>query len=226
VFASATLALCLVFLTGPLAELPRAVLAAVVLLAVSGLVDLRMIAHMAKVSRVDLLHAATALAGVLLLGILQGILLAALVSVLQILFRYSAPHVAYLGRNPGTQQFSDLLHHPENEPLAGIMAFRPEASLVYLNADHVLASVQTRLKAAAPGTIQIVICDLSASPRMDLAGAGMLGELQAWLEALGARLVVVGALSRVRELLSAEGLSHRIDGVSSRLTLADVLGGR
>src|SRR3954454_7718725 len=60
VFASLTLALCLLFLTGLLANLPKAVLAAVVLLAVSGLFDLRMIAHMARVSRVDLLNAATA----------------------------------------------------------------------------------------------------------------------------------------------------------------------
>ncbi|MFL5255591.1 MAG: hypothetical protein ACJ8AI_22380, partial [Rhodopila sp.] len=69
-----------------MADLPRTALAAVVLLAVSGLFDLRKVAHMTKVSRVDLLHAATAFAGVLLLGILQGILLAALVSVLQLLF--------------------------------------------------------------------------------------------------------------------------------------------
>ena len=74
----------------------------------------------------------------LLLGILQGILLAALASVLMLLVRASRPHVAFLGRIPGTNSYSDLARHPENETLPGVIAFRPEASLIYVNADAVL----------------------------------------------------------------------------------------
>ena len=85
VFASVTLALCLLFFTGLLANLPKAVLAAVVLMAVRGLIDVRALAHMWRASRVDFLNALAALVGVLLLGILQGILLAALVSVVLLL---------------------------------------------------------------------------------------------------------------------------------------------
>lgn len=225
-FASVTLAFCLLFLTGLLADLPKAVLAAVVLLAVRGLIDARAILHMATVSRVDLLHACTAFAGVLVLGILQGILLAALVSVLQLLFRYSAPHIAYLGRIPGTQQFSDLLHHPQNEPLPGVLAFRPEASLLYLNADYVLSSVMTRLAAFPPGTVQCVVCDLSASPRMDLAGTRMLGDLQHRLAEQGVRLVLANALSPVRDLLRAEGLEGSIGGIADHISLLDAVAHR
>lgn len=223
VVASATLTLCLLFLTGLLANLPKAVLAAVVMLAVSGLFDVQMIARMARVSRVDLLHAATAFAGVLLLGILQGILLAALVSVLQILFRYSAPHIAFLGRIPGTQQFSDMLHHTENEAVPGVLIFRPEASLLYLNADHVMAGVLARLAAYRPATIGCVVCDLSASPRMDLAGTRMLTELEKRLAQQSIRLRIANALSPVRSLLLAEGLGTRIDGVARPLTLAETV---
>ncbi len=79
VFASLTLALCLMFLTTLLFDLPKAVLAAVVLTAVTGLIDLRAIAHMWRASRVDFVNAMAALIGVLLLGVLQGILLAALI---------------------------------------------------------------------------------------------------------------------------------------------------
>jgi sulfate permease, SulP family len=79
VFASLTLAVCLLFLTALLADLPRAVLAAVVLLAVGGLIDVPALAHMWRASRIDFFTALAALIGVLLLGILQGILLAALV---------------------------------------------------------------------------------------------------------------------------------------------------
>ena len=78
---------------------------------------------------------------VLLLGILQGILLAALASALLLLFTASRPHVAFLGRIPGTNRYSDISRHPENEPLPGVIAFRPEVSLLYINADAVLDAV-------------------------------------------------------------------------------------
>src|SRR4029077_12267266 len=171
------LALCLLFFTTLLTDLPKAVLAAVVLMAVSGLIDFRAFARMWRASRVDFLNALAALAGVLLLGILQGILLAALISVLLLIALSSTPHVAFLGRIPGTAQYSDLQRHPDNEPLVGILAFRPEASLLYLNVEHVLAQVLARLDAAGGKEFRCVVCDLSASPMMDLAGAQMLAEL-------------------------------------------------
>ena len=177
VFASLALALCLLFFTGLVADLPRAILAAVVLMAVRGLVDFHALVHMWRASRVDLLCALAALIGVLLLGILQGIVLAALVSVVLLLTRNSVPHVAFLGRIPGTRQYSDTARHPDNEPLAGLLAFRPEASLSYLNADYVLTSVLARLGTADTEGIRRVVCDLSGSPQMDLAGARMLARL-------------------------------------------------
>ena len=72
------------------------------------------------------LAAAIALVGVLLLGILQGILLAALASILLLLVRVSRPHVAFLGRVPGTESYSDIDRHPENEPLPDSIVFRPK----------------------------------------------------------------------------------------------------
>ena len=141
VFASITLALCLLFLTGPLENLPKAVLAAVLLTAILGLFDFPALARMWRVSRLDFYAAAIALGGVLLLGILQGILVAALASVLMLLARTSRPHVAFLGRIPGTNIYSDLARHPDNEQLPGVIAFRPEASLIYINADAVLEAV-------------------------------------------------------------------------------------
>ncbi len=137
VVASITLALCLLFLTGLVANLPKAVLAAVVVTAVYGLVDLPALLRMWRISRIDFYAAAIALVAVLLLGILQGILLAALASVLMLLARASAPHVAFLGRIPGTDSYSDVARHSDNEPLPNAIAFRPEASLLYVNAEAV-----------------------------------------------------------------------------------------
>ena len=224
VFASITLALCLLFLTGLLENLPKAVLAAVVLMAVSGLMDFAALLRMWRVSRLDFCAAAIALVAVLALGILQGILLATLASVLMLLVRVSQPHVAFLGRVPGTNRYSDITRHPENEPLLNVIAFRPEASLLYVNMDSVLESVLRHLEDADPSKIQLVVCDLSASPYIDLSGSRMLRELHDTLAARGIRLRIVGSHGWVRDLLRADGLDEKAGELGRSVTLNDLLG--
>jgi len=223
VFASITLALCLIFLTGLLENLPKAVLAAIVLTAIYGLLDFPALIRMWRTSRLDFYAAAIALGAVLLLGILHGILLAAIASILLLLARVSSPHVAFLGRIPGTHEFSDMSRHPENEPLAGALAFRPEASLIYVNVDSVLEAVLQRLREPAPDGIRLVVCDLSSSPYVDLAGASMLRELHAELANAGVKFRVVGARASVRDLLRAVGLDQAIGEIGRTVTLAGLL---
>jgi sulfate permease, SulP family len=221
VFASVALALCLLFLTGFLENLPKAVLAAVVLTAILGLFDFRSLLHMWRVSRLDFYAATIALAGVLLLGILHGILLAALASVLLLLARVSSPHVAFLGRVPGTNSYSDMARHPENEALVDTVAFRPEASLIYVNADTVLEAVQQRLNTTA--NARLVVCDLSASPYIDLAGARMLRQICVSLSDRGVPMRIVGAHGSVRDLLRAEGMEKMVGKLDRTLTVDSLL---
>ena len=223
VFASITLALCLLFLTGLLENLPKAVLAAVVLTAVYGLLDFPRLLYMLRVSRLDFLAAAIALLAVLLLGILQGVLLAALASILLLLIRASRPHVAFLGRIPGTNHYSDVDRHPENEPLPGVIVFRPEASLIYVNAESVQEAVLKRLREPAPSAIRLAICDLSAAPYIDLAGARMLHELHAELTSRGIALRIVGARGSPRDFLRADGLEDKVGGLERTVTLDDLI---
>ncbi len=223
VFASVTLALCLLFLTGMLANLPKAVLAAVVLTAISGLLDFPAMLRMLRVSRLDFLAATIALLAVLWLGILHGILLAALASILLLLARVSRPHVAFLGRIPGTEQYSDMERHPDNEPVPGVIVFRPEASLIYVNADAVLETVLPRVRQPTSGTIHLVVCDLSASPYLDLAGSRMLRELEVELSSRNIALRIVGAHGTARDLLRADGLEERVSRLDRAATLDKVV---
>ena len=71
-----------------------------------------------------------------------------------------------------------------------------------------------------------MVCDLSASPHVDLAGACMLHELQDELARRDIALRIVGARGRVRDLLRAEGIGEKIGGLDRRATLGDLLGGR
>ena len=221
IVASGTLALCLLFLTGLLENLPKAVLAAVVLTAVAGLLDFPALFRMWRVSRLDFYAAAIALGAVLLLGILQGIVVAAGASILLLLARASRPHVAFLGRIPGTSSYSDVARHPDNEALPGVIAFRPEASLIYANADAVLEAVLDRLRAS--DGIRLVICDLSASPYLDLAGARMLHDLYGELATHGIALRIVGAHGWARDLLRADGMSEKAGGLDRAATLDTLL---
>jgi SulP family sulfate permease len=198
----------------------------VVLTAIAGLLDFPALYRMWRVSRIDFYAAAIALGAVLVLGILQGILLAALASIVMLLVRVSRPHVAFLGRVPGTKTYSDLARHPENEPLSGVIAFRPEASLIYVNADAVLESVLNRFRAPGQPDIRLVVCDLSASPYVDLAGSRMLHELHGQLAARGAELRIVGAHGWVRDLLRADGLGEKVGGLDRVTALDHLLGER
>jgi SulP family sulfate permease len=225
VFASMTLALCLLFLTGLLENLPKAVLAAVVLTAVYGLLDFPALLRMWRTSRLDFYAATIALLAVLLLGILQGILLAALASILLLLARVSQPNIAFLGRIPGTNLYSDRARNPENEPLTSAIAFRPEASLIYANADSVREAVFRRLREADSPAIRLAVCDLSAAPYMDLAGSRMLRELQAQLADRGIMLRIIGARGSVRDLLRADGTEDKVGRLDRTMTLDRLLAG-
>jgi MFS superfamily sulfate permease-like transporter len=220
-FCSLTLALCLLFFTELLTNLPRAVLAGVVIAAVYRLVDVRALLRMWEVSRIDFYAAAIALVSVLLLGILQGVLLAALASILLLLIRASRPNIAFLGRLPGSGRYSDSIRHEGVTPLVGVIAFRPEASLLYINAETILEAVLEKLRMVSD--VRLVACDLSASPYIDLAGARMLLDLHDELASRQITFCIVGAHAQLRELLRAEGLAEKTDSSEWIRTLDSVL---
>jgi len=220
--ASATLAVSLLFLTGLLQNLPKAVLAAIVFVAVMGLIDVRELARLRRVSRLEFRVALIALVGVLLLGVLKGVLVAVVASILLLLHRAAFPHVALLGRIPGTNRFSDLDRNPDNERLPGVVAFRVEASLLYFNVDHVSREMLAHVH-AEPAPVRLVICDLSTSPYVDIAGARMLTKLAAELAARGTALRLTEAHAAVRDILRAEGLDTKAGPISRRISVADAI---
>jgi SulP family sulfate permease len=222
IFASITLALCLLFFTGFLKNLPKAVLAAVVLMAIKGLINLRELAHLWRVSRLEFTVAAIALIGVLLLGILKGVVVAAIASILLLLKRVAHPHVAFLGRIPNTRRFSDLGRHQSNQRIPDVLVFRVESGIVYFNVDHILRVVLQRVDTEGE-SLRLVICDLSTSPAVDLAGVRMLFELQSTLIKRNIRFRLVEAHASVRDLLRLEGAEDRLGRIDRSEMVADVV---
>jgi len=159
---------------------------------------------------------------VLLLGILQGVMVAVVVSLLLLIGRVARPHVASLGRIPGTGYYSDIERHPENEAVPGALIFRVEASLLYFNVEHVREAVWQKIRALTEPP-KLVVFDLSTSPIVDLAGARMLATLHAALHAQAVPLRLVAAHAAVRDLLRAEGLEERVGHIGRRASVAEVV---
>src|SRR5881409_2000316 len=198
--ASLLMLLIVLFVSGALRYLPQPVLAAIVLMAVTGLFKVTALKHFWRADREEFVVAIAALLGVLSSGLLRGVLIGAIISLVQLLRAASRPHVALLGRIPGTSRFSDRERHPDNEPVPGALLVRVESSLLYFNAEHVRDTVAARLR-AEPALPKLVLLDLSAAPRVDLQSAQALGELANDLTGKRIRFQAVEARSSVRDRL-------------------------
>ncbi len=222
-FIAALLMLLIVlFVSGVLRYLPQPVLAAIVLMAVTGLFNVTALRHLWRADRAELVVAIAALVGVLGSGLLRGVLIGAVISLVQLLRAASRPHVAFLGRIPGTSRFSDRERHPDNELIPGVLIFRPESGLVYFNIDHVCTAILGRVS-AAPTLPRLVILDFSAAPRVDLQSAQALGDLANELTAKGLQFQAVEARSSVRDRLRSEGVDAKLGGINRFRSVADAV---
>src|SRR4029078_8264273 len=120
-------------------------------------------------------------------GLLRGVMIGAAISLVQLIGRSSRPHVAVLGRIPGTRRFSDMERHSDNEATPGALIFRPESSLVYFNVDHVCMTILDRVRQAQVPP-RLVVLDLSAAPYVDLQSAHALAGLADELGKAGSSL--------------------------------------
>jgi len=149
-------------------------------------------------------------------------MLAVVISLLLLIRRAAHPHVAFLGRVPGTRTYSDRERNPENETVPGALIIRVEASLFYLNVENVREAIREGIR-GAPRPLKLVALDLSSSPAMDLAGARMLAALQEELARAGIAVRLVGARASVRDILRAEHLEERVGPIDRRVTLEDLV---
>lgn len=189
-----------VFFTGLLRDLPQPVLAAIILVAVTGLVKIDTLRHIWRFSRTEFAVAMAALLGVLGSGLLNGVLLGVAISLLLMLRRASRPRVTELGRVPGTTYFADLARHPENERVNDVLVVRNEGALVYFNIDHVRDRVSA-LIAECKGRPRLLVFFMGNVPHVDLAGVEFLIDLDATCRRSGIEFRLAEVHGEVREAL-------------------------
>jgi MFS superfamily sulfate permease-like transporter len=208
------------FFSELLSALPQPVLAAVVLVAVMGLFSVSALRHLWRSDGREFVIAMVAMFGVLGQGLLRGVMIGALISLILLIRRASLPPVAVLGRIPGTRRFSDRERHPENEAIPGMLIVRPGASLLYFNMNFVRDTIEERV--LAEKDTQLVVLDLSEVSVVDMHAAEMLASLADELAAKGIEIQAVEAHSQVRDRLRSEGLTERFGGIARLRTVADV----
>ena len=222
-FIAALLTLLIVlFLSAALRNLPQPVLAAIVLMAVTGLFKLSALKHLWRADRAEFVVAIAALLGVLGSGLLRGVMIGAVISLVQLLRTTSRPHVAFLGRIPGSRRFSDRQRHPDNELIPGVLIFRPESGLVYFNVDHVCRTILDRIN-VEPKLPKLLVLDLSSAPRVDLQSAHALGDLSKEVTAKGIQFQAVEARSSVRDRLRSEGVDAKWGSINRFRSVADAV---
>ena len=222
IICSIALVILLLFLTGTLQHLPKVLLSAIVFNAVIGLFKYRELKRLFFLSRSEFLVAMVALAGVLLFGILKGVMVAALLSLLIVIQKTSQPHIAKLGRIGNSHRFSDIARHPDNILIPGILILRIESSLLYFNAHYVRQEIMKYLEGENP-PVRLLILDLSSAPFVDVSGTKMLLELSKMLKQKSIHFSIVDALATARDLLRKQGLEKEVGHISRKSSINDVV---
>ena len=220
--ASGILLVVALFFTGLLRDLPQPVLAAIVLMAVSSLLKVSELKRLWRFSRAEFAIAAAALLGVLGSGLLRGVLIGVVISLLLLLRRASRPRTTELGRVPGTDYFADAIRHPDNERLPGVFVFRAEASLLYFNVEHVRDRFFELLRDRGDGT-RLAVFFLGSCPGIDLAGVELLEELHHALREKGIAFRLAEARGQVRETLRRAGYEQHCSPVAANQPVVTVI---
>jgi SulP family sulfate permease len=182
-------------------NLPNAVLGAIVIASVIGLMDVAELRRLYASNRVDFVLAVVALFGVLSTDVLTGLLIAVFLSLLIILYRASRPYVAVLGEVPGqVATYGDVARHPENMQVPGLLIVRLDAPLYFLNANVARGQILGLVTASQPPP-RAILFDLGASADLDVASLDMLKNLVRELDEAGVDVLLAEIRGRVRDRL-------------------------
>jgi len=208
--------------SGLLRNLPQPVLAAIVLAAVLSLVDIKALRHIWHFSRTEFFVAVVAFLGVLGSGPVNGVLLGAAISIVLLLRQAARPRVVELARIGDTTYFADRTRNPEHGQTPGIFVVRCESALLYFNVEHVRERLN-ELLAARKDEIRLVVMFLGAVPKVDLAGAELLSDLQKTFRARGITLKVADAHGEVREALRRSGFEREHGALEAGQTVDTIV---
>jgi len=222
IITSALVFLALVFLTPLFHFLPKAALAAIIMMAVYGLIDFAEVKHLHKVKRADLALLLVTFASTLALGIVRGMGVGVVASLLWFVFRTTRPHIAVLGRIPGTTQFRNVARQRGLITYEGVLILRMDAQFYFGNVSFLRETLQ-RLEIELPEALVSIVLDASAMNNLDSSAEAALDEMRAEYEARQVEFFLTGVKGPVLDVLSDSGLKEKLGIRCACRTVHDAL---
>jgi high affinity sulfate transporter 1 len=198
----------LLFLNSLLSDLPQTALAAVVIAAALSLMDVGILRRYLRVRKSALAVSLVATAGVILLGVLQGIVVAVLLAILLFFRRNWWPHGAVLGWVDDIEGWHDVSTQPGAKQIPGIVVYRWEAPLFFANAGAFRLQIRKLVREHRP---RWVVLQCEAVTDVDVTAAEMLEQLDRELNAAGTHLAFAEMRSRLQELTLRYGLLETLE---------------
>ncbi len=205
----AVVVITLLFLTSAFFYLPKAALSAIIVAAVTGLIDIPGAREVYRVKRADFYLLVLTFFATLSLGIQWGILVGVAASVLLFLVRTTQPHFAVLGRVPESQTYLNVARHPHAETIPGIILVRIDAQFYFGNVSFLKETVRGLLRDAET-PVRAFVLEAAGVNDLDSAAAATLAELDEELAAQGVRLVLTRIKGPVRDVLHRSGLLEKL----------------
>ena len=199
----------MLFGQGVLATFPTAALGALVVYAALRLVDVPEFKRLGRFRRSELILALATTAAVLVFGVLYGVLVAIVLSILDLLRRVARPHDAVQGFVPGVAGMHDIEDYPEANLEPGLLVYRYDAPLFFANAENFRERAMVAVD-EFPGTVEWFVLNAEANVEVDLTALDALGQLRADLHRRGIVFAMARVKQELREELDAAGLLDKI----------------
>jgi MFS superfamily sulfate permease-like transporter len=210
VVAAAMSLITVVALTPLFTDLPEAVLAALIIHAVSHLMKVGEMRRFYHLMPRDFWLGILTLLGVIVLDVLPGLILGVVVSLILLIYRASQPVISMLGADPDTPDaFEDTKRHPKAVSVPGVLIARPDAPLFYANAELVRDAIENAVDSAAQ-PVHAVVLILDANDDIDITSAEQLGKLADTLHGRGVALGLTHVHGPALQMAQRSGLLAKI----------------
>ncbi|TNE49096.1 MAG: solute carrier 26 family protein [Deltaproteobacteria bacterium] len=219
---AALIALTLLFLTPLFYFLPKAILGAIVIVAVFGLIDFKTPVHLWKVKKVDAMLLVLTFFATLSLGIEEGILIGVAASLAAFIYRTTRPHTAELGRLPGTDVYRNAENFPEAMRDERFAILRIDSSFYFANIPF-FRDQFSRLVDEREGKLQVVVIDASSINDMDSSAEEALREIAEELKEINVKLLLAGVKGPLRRLFEESGFREFLGAENFFLTVHEAV---
>ncbi len=221
IVSAGVIALTLFFLTPLFTYMPKAILAAIVMVAVAGLLNWKEALSLWRVDRRDFGLMLVTFAATLGLGIEEGILVGVVLSLVLVIQQSTYPHTAVLGRLPGTTIYRNLERHPEAVEDDGVLVIRMDASVFFANTAHLKDTV--RREVDERGAVRAVVIDMYPVNRLDSTALHGIREIAEEMRERGIRLLLTGVKGFLFGKLERDGLATEIGAENFYMEVHDAV---